>query len=157
MVCDIIKALDEVGLESKQALIIILIALEKCEMHDAERSDLLRIQDIILERLITQGGRYKVVPVVDDVSFASGYFVSSLDYLTQPYTVHEHIHIRNGDTKLSEWYYTGANGLKYRHVILPEEYKDPGFLLNNSIISVRANNMAKLAAKRRKEVTRCEL
>lgn len=149
---DILKILADADLSPEHALIAILIALEKCEMVEAEQAGLLSIRDIILERLITQGGKYKIVPVLDDSSFDSGYFVSKIDLLTKPYTIHEHFYVRDGDTKLSEWYYTGSNGLKYRQVIIPEEYKDPGFLLNNSIIGERSNNMTKLASKRKKEM-----
>lgn len=142
---DVAEALAEKGLDSRIAIIIIFIALEKCEMNEAERIGLLRVQDIILERLITLDGKYKVVPYLDDNAYDSGYFVSNLKYLSQPYTIHEHFYIQNGDTRLTEWYYTGSNGLKYRQVILPEEYKNPGFLLDNSIIKDREENMAKLA------------
>lgn len=144
-ISDVMKVLANEELNPQHALIIILFALEKCDMSDDERLGLSKISDIILEKLITRNGKYKVIPVVDDEEFASGYFVSSLEYLTPPYTIHEHYYIDNGDTRLTEWYYTGANGLKYRQVRLPEAYRDPGFLLENSMISVRKNNMEKLA------------
>lgn len=149
LIAEIIKALEDESGNPNHALMLVIAALEERDMPREERSHLLRIYDIILERLITRDGRYKVVPVFDDSTYDAGYFVSSLDYLTRPYTIHEHYYIQDGDTKLTEWYYTGANGLKYRQVIIPEEYKDPGFLLDNSMIGIRTENMIKLANRRK--------
>lgn len=125
--------------------------LKQNQLGKEEKQQLSDICDILLERIITRQGKYQVIPVVNDSNYDSGYFVSSLDYLTKPYQIHEHKYIDNGNLKLTEVYYTGANGLKYRKVAFPEVYKDPGFLLNNSLLAERQKNMAYLANKRNKE------
>lgn len=125
--------------------------LKTSQLDKKEQEQLSDICDILLEKIITRQGKYQVIPVVGDNSYDSGYFVSSLEYLTKPYQIHKHQYIDNEKLRLTELYYTGANGLKYRKVILPEVYKDPGFLLNNSLLSERQNNMIYLANKRNKE------
>lgn len=125
--------------------------LNKKELNEQEKEKLSDIYDILLEKLITRKGKYQVVPAMDDEHFNSGYFVSSLDYLTKPYQMHTHKYIDNGNLQLTEHYYTGSNGLKYREIVLPGVYRDPGFLLDNSLLNERQKNMAYLANKYKKE------
>lgn len=126
-------------------------AKEKNLLSETEYSLLIKIKNAILEEMITQGGEYTVVPTVEDKDFSTGYFVSSLNYLTPPYSIHEHQYRINEEIKLIEYYYTDVNGLKYREVIFPDKYQDPGFLLDNSILDIRENNMKYLFEKRKKE------
>lgn len=123
---------------------IISLILEKETLEDSIRQLLLTLRFDMLQWLIEQYDGISVMKT-GDYNFNEGIFVSDKGKLTEPYSVHEHYYIEDNITLLTEWYYTGANGLKYREVIFPNGYRDPGFLLENSLLTERQENMEKLS------------
>lgn len=95
---------------------------------------------------LTEAYNHILVVSTEHANFKEGLFVDDINMLGQPYNIHEHYYITDGVTQLKEMYYTGSNGLKYREVIIPNNYIDPGFLLDNSILVERKSNMEQLSA-----------
>lgn len=136
-----IKNLDLTVEENNVLLLEEIIRLSKVEnLSNEEEKILSDLKNMVLEFLVKKTNSF-VIYKKEDFDFDEGLFVNSLEKLEEPYNIHEHYY-QNGDiTQLIEWYYTGNNGLKYRRVIIPDSYKDTSFLVENSIINERQENL----------------
>lgn len=141
---DIIVDRDFLFKNANRIYFAISLILETCPLSDQDRELLLDTSDMVIEHLVIQRGKYGIIPKAD-IQFNEGYFVDSKAKLGEIVSEHEHFHITNGVLQLTETYYMDRMGLKCREVTFPSAYQDPGFLLDNTLLSEREQNMAILA------------
>lgn len=129
-------------LDSINLLQKIQLALEENSVTNEEK-DILKILKLsILEFLFKQNN--KDFFVEEELNYNEGYFVDSMEKLTPPFKTHEHYYRQGEETLLIEWYYIDSNNKKYRRVVFPNKFNDISFLLEDTLIFERKNNLEKL-------------
>lgn len=136
----------EVKEYNPRLLLLIALVLEKYTLEDNDRQIFTDLQTEMFHFGLVESEKYFIYPM-RPLNYNEGFFTDNADEVLPTSIIHTNQHITDGVLLLTETFYTSeVSGVKYREVAFPEEYKDPGFLLNNSILPEREQNLKKLSS-----------
>lgn len=127
-----------------QLLFLVSLILERYELTEEDKSTLLDLRNQMLRASLERTELYLIYPA-RPLEYNEGFFTADRESIMPAIHTHQNLHITDGNLLLTEFYFTGLNGEKYREIMFPETYMDPGFLLNNSLLVEREENFQKLS------------
>lgn len=144
---EIVSTLIDQGDISKynpRLLFLISLVLEKYSLNEEDKKVIKQLETEMFHFGLEESQQYFIYPA-RQLEYNEGFFTNNPDEVLPTNIIHHNQHITDDVLLLTEVYYTNKVGVKYREVVFPEGYTDPGFLLDNSILPERENNLKKLS------------